>query len=311
MKKVLMTGATGFIGSRLVDALFSHGVEVVHVAPTEELAHMLDGRARGVVCPLSSLTDIAAELAPIGFDTFYHMAWDGVSTDVKNDYERQLANVGYGLNACRLAHEIGCAHVIVPGSVSEYAYSSDPVDGAGMPCPADAYGAAKSATRIACDLYCRQHGLSLNWLLVSSVYGPGRHDANVISYSIRSLLNNERPSYTSLEQRWDYLYIDDLINALYLVGCSGACGRAYAVGSGSARPLREYVEIVRDAVDPTAELGIGEVPYKTGRIDNSVVDIGPLARDTGFVAKITFEEGIARTVASFAASRKEGTDGIQ
>lgn len=305
MKKALLTGATGFIGSRLVEKLVACNIEVVYIAPTPELACAFGDRAKGVVCQLDDLSMVERDMVSVGFDVVYHLAWDGVSTKVKNDYARQFSNVEYGLNVCRLAHAIGCNHVIIPGSVSEYAYSQNPVNGSDMPCPADAYGAAKSATHIACDLYARQHDLLLNWLLVSSVYGPGRFDSNVVTYSIRSLLKGERPSYTSLEQRWDYLYIDDLIDALYLVGCGGKQGRTYAVGSGDSRPLRDYVETIRDAIDPHADLGIGEVPYKTDRIDNSIVDISALVQDTGFVPQVSFEDGISRTIDSFRVSLGE------
>lgn len=299
MKRALLTGATGFIGSKFVHKLIEQGVEVVHIAPTEELAHTFDGSATGIVCSLRDMPLLAESLGAVKFDVLYHLAWDGVSTDVKNDFKKQFSNVEYGLNACRLANMIGCAHVIIPGSVSEYAYSTEPVDGCGMPCPSDAYGAAKASTRVACDLYARQHDLSLNWMLISSVYGPGRFDSNIITYSIRSLLNKEIPSYTPLEQQWDYLYIDDLIDALYAVGCSGKKGRVYAVGSGSTRPLYAYVEIIRDKINPSAKLDIGEIPYKTGRIDNSIVDTSLLEQDTGFAARITFESGIDRTIRSF------------
>lgn len=309
MNKVLMTGATGFIGRRLVDRLAKDEVKIVHIAPTAELAHQLDGQARGVVCGLSDLVELRDSLREERFDVLYHLAWDGVSTDFKNDYKRQYSNVSYGLNACELAYGIGCSHIVVPGSASEYAYSQDPIDGSGMPCPADAYGAAKASMRIACDLFARQMGLSVNWLLVSSIYGPGRYDANIISYSIRAFLNGERPSFTPLEQIWDYLYIDDLIEALYLVGERGKASRVYAIGSGESRPLRYYIETIRDAIDPRAEMGIGEVPYKTKHIDNSVVDIKAISQDVGFTPKVSFEEGIGRTIESFRAACKRNRDG--
>lgn len=309
MNKVLITGATGFIGRRLVDRLVKDEIQIVHIAPTVELAHQLDGQARGVVCGLGDLAGLCDSLREERFEVFYHLAWDGVSTDFKNDYKRQYSNVIYGVNACKLANDIGCSHVVIPGSASEYAYSQDPIDGSGMPCPADAYGAAKASTRIACDLFARQMGLSVNWLLVSSIYGPGRYDANIISYSIRAFLDGERPSFTALEQVWDYLYIDDLIEALYLVGEYGKTSRVYAIGSGESRPLRDYVEAIRDAIDPGAEMGIGEVPYKTKHIDNSVVDIEKISQDVGFTPRVSFEEGIDRTIESFCAAYKRNRDG--
>lgn len=85
----------------------------------------------------------------------------------------------------------------------------------------------------------------MNWLLIGSVYGPGRNDNNILTYTIKALLNNEKTKFSKLEQMWDYIYIDDLIDALYLVGNYGKPGAVYPVGSGIAIPLREYIEKIK------------------------------------------------------------------
>ncbi|MFH4181158.1 hypothetical protein WDA55_24180, partial [Acinetobacter baumannii] len=61
----------------------------------------------------------------------------------------------------------------------------------------------------------------------------------------------------------------------------------------------EYVEILKDQINPDAELGIGDLPYKTNRIDNSVVDITKLQSDTGYQPQVSFEEGIRNTIDFF------------
>ncbi len=297
MKNVLLTGATGFIGSKLIVRLLSEGVKVVHIAPNDELAHQFDNLGvKGYVCSLNEIHTLKEKIPLSRYDVFYHLAWDGVSTDHKNDYEKQLGNINYCLNICRFAHMVDCKKVIIPGSTSEYAYAGEAVNGCQVPQPADAYSAAKASAHILCDLYSRQVGLNFIWILVPSVYGPGRTDNNIVTYTIKALLNNERPSFTSLKQRWDYLYIDDLVESLYLVGAKGLPGKIYVTGSGLAKPLREYIEIIRNQINPDAELGIGEVSYKTKKIDNSVTDITLLQKDTGYMPSVSFEEGIRRTI---------------
>ena len=95
---------------------------------------------------------------------------------------------------------------------------------------------------------------------------------------------------------WDYLYSEDAARALYLLGQKGRDGRTYCIGSGQARPLREYIEMLRDAINPALPLGIGEVPYGENQVMYLCADISDLTRDTGFVPEVTFEEGIRRTI---------------
>ena len=86
---------------------------------------------------------------------------------------------------------------------------------------------------------------------------------------------------------------------------NGQDGKIYPVGSGQCRPLREYFEILRDAVDPSLPLGFGELPYPPGQVMRLQADISELAKDTGFRPRYTFEEA-AKTVVKAYRERKEG-----
>lgn len=295
MRHALISGGSGFIGRKLITRLRDDGVCVTTLIHDEALRTCFEGMDIEVVyCPLDKVNTEA--LTPGAYDVFYHFAWDGVSTSDKNEYEKQFKNVEMSLNACRIAAVLQCNKMVFPGSVSQYAYANTPVDGSGRPSPADAYAVAKVSAQFACSLFCRQNNIDFIWLLIPSIYGPGRHDDNVITYTIHSLLKGIRPSYTKLEQVWDYLYIDDLIEALVLAGEHGVRDRVYAIGSGDKRTLAEFVYIIRNIINPAAELGIGEVPYKSKRVDNSIVDITQFSKDTGFRPSMPFEEGILKTI---------------
>lgn len=297
MKTAIVTGASGFIGRNLITKLIKENV-IIYALDKPEFAGKVSESDNVRFIPMS-LDDTEALVEPlreVKADTLYHLAWSGVSTSNKNDYSMQLKNIEYTLNVMELAQQIGCGRVICPGSVSEYAYCGEPVNGNNKPTPGDMYAACKAATQIIAQLYAEQHGIDLIWLLIASVYGPGRDDANIITYSIKELLAGNKPSYTKLEQIWDYIYIDDLMNSIYLVGECGKPGSTYAIGSGQARPLSEYIMVIRDMIDPDLALGIGDMPYKTKRIDHSIVDISLLNEHTGFKPQVSFEEGIQRLI---------------
>lgn len=307
MKTAVITGAGGFIGRSLTKRLLRENIRVYGIDVDSAQERIL---AEENVIPLSVNIGDGKELSNIlkvaQPDVFYHLAWAGVSTDVKNEVKMQASNIPLAITALDACKEAGCEHIIIPGSASEYAYCGQTIDGQNKPAPGDAYAASKVAVQVLCQWYARQHGLNLNWLLIGSIYGPGRNDSNILTYTIKALLRGEVPKYTKLEQMWDYIYIDDLIEALYLLGLHGKPDSVYPVGSGQARPLSEYIRMIQAAIAPDAPLGIGALPYKFGsKPDNSVLDITCLQEDTGFAPQVTFEEGIGRTIAYFREMEQE------
>lgn len=301
MKKAVITGAGGFIGRNLTRRLLQENVQVygIDVDAAQERILTEDG-VMPLCVDIGEKRQLVAILKVAKPDVFYHLAWAGVSTDVKNEVGMQLSNIPLAITVLEACAEAGCGHVIIPGSASEYAYCGQTIDGGNAPAPGDAYAASKAAAQVLCQWYARQYGLNLNWLLIGSIYGPGRNDSNILTYTIKALLRGEEPKYSKLEQMWDYIYIDDLIEALYLLGLYGKPDGVYPIGSGQARPLADYIRRIQAEIAPGVPLGIGVLPYKFGsKPDNSVLDITSLRDDTGFAPRVSFEEGISRTIAYF------------
>lgn len=300
MKSVFITGAGGFIGRRLTEYLLANDVKVtVLTLPSEVKLFENNNHLEIVEGNLDNPDDILLKLKNRSFDIMYHLAWLGVSTTYKNDFSIQRKNIDFAFNAFELSKAFGCERVVCTGSVSEYAYADGAVDGKQPPSPGDMYAATKATVHTYFELLARQQGIGFNWVLIPSIYGPGREDNNLITYTINALLDKKTPSFTKLEQMWDYVYIDDVIRSLYLVGLKGSGIKTYVTGYGQARPMHEYVKIIRDAIDPSAKLGVGNLPYKTSRVDNAIVNISELQKDTGFAPKVDFETGILRTIDYF------------
>lgn len=300
MKRAIVTGANGFIGANLVKGLCDANYYVYAVVKDEQediatIAHLTNVEI--LYCDLNRIGNIAEVInKDIQIDLFYHLAWVGVSTDYKNNFELQYKNIEYALNSIKVASKLGCKKFVSTGSLSECAYAEGAVDGAEKPSPSDYYSCAKISARYFCMLYAEQYDIDINWCLITSLYGPGRIDNNILTYTIMSLLKGAETEYTKLEQRWDYTYIDDLIRALILVGEKGKNKEIYAIGSGENRILREYIEVIYSILAPNKKLIVGQIPYKTSRVDNSIVDISKLANDTGYVPSVDFRVGIGKTI---------------
>lgn len=302
MKKVLIVGANGFLGSRLSIALANKGYRVVALVdkrfPYDKLRNIQNITIIEFI--LEELELVSEKSLLSGIDTLYHFAWAGVNALTRNESEIQVQNVMFGLKVLEFANRLKIKRVIIPGSAAEVSCGKGIITGNEIPAPSDMYSSAKVATRYICQTYARLHNIDLMWTLITSIYGPGRNDNNLITYIIQTLLKGEKPSTTGLEQKWDYLYIDDLLRALILLGEKGIGGKVYPIGSGEQKQMCEYVEIIRKLIDPSLPIGIGEIPYKNpDQIDNQICDISELYQDTGFKAQYDFQRGINITIQYF------------
>lgn len=198
MKKAVITGAGGFIGRNLTRRLLQENVQVygIDIEAAQERILREDG-VTPLCVDIGEKRQLTAILKVAKPDVFYHLAWAGVSTDVKNEVGMQLSNIPLAMTVLEACAEAGCGHVIIPGSASEYAYCGQTIDGGNTPAPGDAYAASKAAAQVLCQWYARQYGLNFNWLLIGSIYGPGRNDSNILTYTIKALLRGRRQSTPS------------------------------------------------------------------------------------------------------------------
>ncbi len=299
LKKAIVTGANGFIGKHLVKELVDKNVKIFAVdkdtlQKSDDLS--VSGKLAYIKCELSEIARLYNLISDRDIDVVYHLAWDGVKPDLRNDFSRQVANIEYSLELIKIAKKIGVKRVILLGSTMEYMYNSKPIDEYALPTPQNAYGSAKLATRYLCAQLAKDLGLDYIYGVTTSVYGIGREDNNVIYYTIQKLLSGAKPSLTRLEQKWDFIHINDLVLALHLLGDCNNPRSFYPIGKGDNLPLSKFVYIVRNLIDKKLPLGIGEVPYADDKLPSSCIDTRYLEEDIGFKANISFEEGIKELI---------------
>ena len=272
--------------------LLAEGVTVYAVThPGSARAALLpqDARLHVVPCDAAELAALP-ELIPEKADAFFHFAWAHTIGPGRNDMPAQIANIRYTIAACRAAAQLGCQVFIGAGSQAEYG-RVEGVLTAQTPCfPENGYGMAKLCAGQMSRVECQRLGMAHIWTRILSVYGPHDGPATMISGTIRKLLHGEKPALTAGIQQWDYLYAADAAAAFYALAVSGQDGRVYPLGSGTARPLKDYIETLRDAIDPALPLGLGEVPYGPLQVMHLQADASALQEDTGWRPATPFEE---------------------
>ena len=225
------------------------------------------------------------------------MAWDGTRGEERNNVKLQLKNIDYTLKALTLAKKIGCRKFIGTGSQAEYGRVSEKISPNTVANPETAYGIAKLCAGQISKIKANQIGIEHIWTRILSVYGPYDNENTMIMSSIREMIeNNKSPKYTKAEQLWDYIYTQDIAKALYLIAQKGKSGEVYCIGSGTVKPLYEYINIIKNEINSQLEIKFGEIPYTKNQVMYLCADISKLTKDTGFKPEISFEEGIKRTI---------------
>ena len=300
MKRAIVTGATGFIGSWLVQELLNNDTEVTVIVRDKMglLPEFLQNKNCNII--ETCLENLSIQhFESKEYDYFVHLAWGGVAPEAKNDIDLQLKNIGVSLHALEIANSIGCKKFIASGTVAEYVLCKDIMDVNARQTPNDIYGAAKVSAHYFLEVRARQLKQSFNWVVIPSTYGPRRVDNNIITYTIKALLKEEKPVYGSLTQMWDFLYVGEVVRAIRFIAEKGKVDKVYGIGSGQFRPLYSYIEDIRDLINPDLPLGIGEKTQQNGETFSSCVNIYDLIADTGFTPNVDFVNGISITINDF------------
>lgn len=298
MKRVIITGATGSIGTALIQECIREGIEVLVFTRQNSKRNGNIPEHPLVTCMNCALNELAEIQNTTGkdYDVFYHFAWEGTTGAARNDMFLQNRNVQYALDAVSAAKRFGCHTFVGAGSQAEYGRVEGNLRPDTPAFPEMGYGMGKLCAGLMTRSYAHQLGMRHIWMRILSIYGPYDGEQSMVMSTIIRLLHGEVPEFTKGEQMWDYLYSSDAAKAFRLAGEQGVDGKVYVLGSGQAQPLKNYIETIRDVTAPGAELALGAVPYGERQVMYLCADIEELKQDTGYEPDVCFEEGIRRTL---------------
>lgn len=297
MKRAIVTGATGFIGSYLVKELLNNGYYVMAMI-RENTGHtdrlIQHDNLKIVRCDLEHVSELSiADEEP--YEYFFHMAWNGVSGELQANYDSQIENIKTALDAMNFAKRMGCKRFIGAGSIHEYEGNKELSGDTEIVFQGHAYKIAKLAAHYYCKLNASRIGIDFLWPLLTNTYGAGEQSPRLINSMIRQLLSGIEPALTQCDQLYDFIYITDTARAYRYIAEKGISYKNYIIGSGNVIPLKEYLQKLRDIVNPDIQLGFGKHLYKGIYLSKKELVGEQLFQDTGFQTEITFEEGIRLT----------------
>lgn len=308
--KVVVTGATSFLGAVLVKKLLENGhfVYAVIRPGSKNRKELPDSEKNLVVieCDLGDLDGIDEKI-PESCDYFFHLGWGGSGSDNRKETNLQQQNVENSLGALNGARKLGCKRFLFSGSQAEYGqYESLKAEDDECQ-PVSEYGKAKlefcrRASRM-CQEWKEQGISDIKYIhtRIFSVYGPGDHPWSLVQTCLDTFLDGGHMELGACTQQWNFLYIDDLADGLMaLMFCPGSLQEdgIYNVAGMESQtmPLRSYVEEMYRLCGEHGDYEYGKRPPNAEGLVNLIPDTTRIRKDTGWTPKVSFQEGICTII---------------
>lgn len=293
--RVVVTGATSFIGKKFVLSAVKIGWDVVAVVRrnSSKLSELK------TISRLNIVELNMNEYAQIGemtgkCDCFVHFAWNGTRGQERNDQILQEANYENSIEAIRSMIGAGCKRIITAGSQAEYGYCGGVITEETECHPNTQYGIYKLKVFDTVKKFCEDNNVSYKEPRFFSLYGPGDYDKTLIMSLISTMKKNEPCDLTECVQMWDFLYIDDAIDAVIKL-CEQECpDGAYNLGSGDVRMLKQYVEEMKEILYSSSQLNYGTISYPETGMVSIFPSVEKIKREISWQPKVSFREGIER-----------------
>lgn len=296
MKNVIITGADGFVGSYTVDYFLNQGVKVLAIDILDKPNRLKENENLTYLqCDLMT-PEKMLEIIPFGaYDAFIHFAWAGSAGAARVDYNLQMKNALCTVECLKIAKQLGCERFICAGSIMEYEVEAAVHSQESKPGMGYIYGMGKHIAHCMCKSVAADIGIDLLWPMITNAYGVGELSPRFVNTTLRKVINGEPLQFTSATQNYDFVYVTDVAKAFYLVALKGKPFCEYMIGSSTARPLREFIIEMQQAVAPESTLVFGDIPFTGTNMPLEVFDATDIEQDCGFKAEVSFAQGAKMT----------------
>jgi nucleoside-diphosphate-sugar epimerase len=291
MKKVLVTGAGGFIGRYCLPLLLEKGYEV-HAVSTGKTENSEITWHRADLLDLRQSRLLTEKIQPTHL---LHLAWDAVPGKYWSSAEN-FSWVQASLELLKAFQENSGKRVVMAGTCAEYDWSYGLCSEESTPLnPASVYGTCKSALQKLSEAFARLTGISAAWGRIFFAYGPGEYNKKLISAITRNLLMNKAADCSSGSQVRDFVYAGDVASAFVTLLETDVRG-AFNIASGQPVAIREIIDLVAEKLDGRELIRMGKVTPQVNEPPVLTADISKIMSETGWRPQFSLEEGITETI---------------
>ena len=313
--KAIVSGASGFVGSRLVSELIKNGYEVIAIG-RRKIKLLSNYRRQLLVnsiyldCNLNNLDYLEKTLSNLKFfgkdlHFFFHLAWGGNSGLSDMDVGSQSQNIEYTLNSFKLAAKLKAKRYIFGGTMEEFFaerytnldYKIDKLFNRHV-----VYALAKISARQGLKLLYKKKDPEILFVTSSHVMGPGDDRDSFLQVALTNILKGKNIKMSSGKQNFDVVNVIDCAKAYLSVAKYGTFGSSYWIGSGKPRKLKFYIEKM-NKIFSRVKIYYGAIPYNDVILDKRIFCTKKLFKDTKFEPIYSFSN-TAQQVAEYLKNKK-------
>lgn len=296
-QRVIVTGASGFLGSHLCRVLRDDGAEIYAIS--RSAPRDTGGCFRWLQGDMSDICMVRRTLLEVKPDVIFHLA--GLVTGVcglELVFPTLQSLLVSTVNLLTVTAESGSARIVLAGSLTE------PIPNGSEPTPGSPYAAAKWASSAYGRMFARLYGVPVVNVRVFMTYGPGQDTRKLIPYVTLSLLRQQSPDLSSGSWEADWVYVDDVISGLVAAACiRNVPERTIDLGSGSLVSVRDIVEHLVRLTGSRAAPKFGAVPDRPLE-QVRVADVAAAQSALSWSPTVSMIEGLRRTVDAYKQSLK-------
>ncbi|MFI3284166.1 MAG: NAD(P)-dependent oxidoreductase [Erysipelotrichaceae bacterium] len=289
MKKVIVTGANGYLGQQLIVQLIEHGYFVYALIRSnkkpidhENINYIQYDLSKEIV-------DIEHFISP-SIDGIFHFAWDGAYGEKREDYLTQIKNIKQDYHVVEMAKKVNCKRIIYAASIFEYEMMNELSQH--LPGTSSMYALSKFYAHAMIKKLAKQERIDFVSGIISNTYGGDIDSPRFIHYCIRQMAQQKEGDFSSGLQAYDVIHIKDAANMFIQLFEKGISSNEYYIGNGEVKTLKEYIEKIQMIVNPEFKINFGVVKETGHRIDYSLFDLKQIEIELGYKYQISFDEGI-------------------
>ena len=293
--RVFITGGTGFNGKYVVQKL-DNGTNKL-LALSRNANNLVSSKNISVLTGnLASINNWKDALIKFKPQAAVHLAWEGIP-----DYGTQnsIKNLNYGLELIELLAKVGCQTILITGTIWEYGNQTGKLKEDFCIKPFNALTAAKNSLHLLGSEIAKDYNINFIWTRLSNSYGPGRHEASLIPYLIKSVQSNKKIEIRDPSAQNDFIYVEDVAEAISQLLLKYKKSGVFNIGSGKLISVRDIIKKIFKILN--VKQGYKITNHK--QIDSfsyAYADISRIKEATGWKPQISIDEGIKRTIDYFS-----------
>lgn len=288
--KVLVTGASGFLGRYVLERLLAGGHEVIALT-SHANALSQDSAAQWVLANLLDPTQITPLMQKVQPQGLIHLAWyakHGLFWQAADNFEWCSATA----HLLQAFHAVGGKKIVIAGTCAEYDVTHGVMSEVSTPThPSTVYGKCKDVTRQYVQQYCHQAGLDWVWGRVFFPYGPGEPAMKLIPSVLYALAQSRTVACSHGQQLRDYLHVSDVASALVHVLSQPQARGVFNIGSGQATRLADMVNMCTRAFESPSPVQFGAIAVSADEPPLIVADTHKL-QATGWQPEVSLQAGL-------------------